>query len=162
MFYFQKNGLYPIHLHSKGQKTIDIAKPSKRTPASSSTSQNYIYTHIQSQLFLCWWEHAYITCLGETLLRKGNKRFQNSCTSVTWWAKHRAGTQDTTGWYWVSHVAQWLRIRTVKLISPGTRAAYRDVTLIPVGGKNSQYCSCWTLWRSCRLTWFKNQMAANT
>lgn len=107
MFYFQKNGLYPVHLHSKGQKTTDIAKPSKRTPASSSTLQNYIYTHIQSQLFLCWWEHAYITCLGETL-RKGNKRFQNSCTSVTWWAKHRAGTQGTTGWYWVSHAAQWL------------------------------------------------------
>lgn len=43
-----------------------------------------LYIHSYSYSSSCTSEkhdHAYIMCLGETL-RKANKRFQNSCTSV--------------------------------------------------------------------------------
>jgi len=45
MFDFQKNGTYPLHLHSKGQKATDTVRLNKKTHACNSTLQNYIYSH---------------------------------------------------------------------------------------------------------------------
>lgn len=41
----------------------------------------YIHSYTYSSCTSEKYDHAYIMCLGE-ILRKGNKRFQNSCTSV--------------------------------------------------------------------------------
>ena len=54
-----------------------------------------IYTLIYSHSSSCISEksdHSYIMCLGETL-RKGNKRFQNSCTSVQLPGEQRIGLE---------------------------------------------------------------------